>query len=115
LQGNEPVASSSLLLGADGLVPGMANFAPSLFVQLREAASLGDATACTNLQTAITDLWTLHRQGHWLTALKGACALLGLSNGLPTSPLLPASDAELRAISAILQRHQIGPAKAAVD
>ena len=115
LQGNEPVASSSLLLGADGLVPGMANFAPSLFVELRRVASLGDAKACTNLQAAITDLWTLHRQGHWLTALKGACSLLELSNGLPTSPLLPASDAERHAINAILERHQIAPARARVD
>jgi 4-hydroxy-tetrahydrodipicolinate synthase len=115
LQGNEPVASSSLLLGADGLVPGMANFAPSLFVALHRAASLGDADTCGTIQAAITDLWTLHTHGHWLTALKGACSILGFGNGLPASPLLPASNAERAAIHAILERNQVAPPTAAAD
>ena len=46
LQGNEHFASASLLLGGDGLVPGMANFAPALFVALHRAAAKGDAAAC---------------------------------------------------------------------
>lgn len=115
LQGNELVASSSLLLGGDGLVPGMANFAPSLFVALHGAAAARDAAACAIIQARITDLWTLHTQGHWLTALKGACALLGLGNGIPTGPLLPASADERRAIQAILERHRIAPAVPATD
>lgn len=115
LQGNEPIASSSLLLGCDGLVPGMANFAPSLFVALHGAAAVGDAAACATIQAEITDLWTLHAQGHWLTALKGACALLGLGNGIPTWPLLPAGADQRRAIQAILERHRMAPLVPAAD
>ena len=105
LQGNEHFASSSLLLGGDGLVPGMANFAPDLFVELRRAAARGDAAACAKLQEQITDLCTLHTHGHWLPALKAACAMVGLGNGVPSPPLLSATDEQRRAIEAILARH----------
>ncbi len=107
LQGSEHGASSSLLLGADGLVPGMANFAPGLFVALRAAAAAGDAERCRSLQAEISDLWTLHLQGHWLTALKAACALVGLGNGIPSPPLRPVTQEERRAIAAILERHSL--------
>lgn len=109
LQGNEHFASASLLLGGDGLVPGMGNFAPALFVALREAALKADAAACAALQAEITDLCTLHSHGHWLPALKAACAMLGLSNGVPSRPLLPSTPAQRRAIAAILTRHGHSP------
>jgi 4-hydroxy-tetrahydrodipicolinate synthase len=107
LQGNEHGAASSLLLGADGLVPGMANFAPALYVALRAAAAAGDIAACASLQATIGDLWTLHGVGHWLTALKAACALTGLGNGMPSAPLRPATRTERSEIAAILERHAL--------
>jgi 4-hydroxy-tetrahydrodipicolinate synthase len=109
LQGNEHFASSSLLLGADGLVPGMANFAPALFVELHGAAAKGDAAACARVQERITDLCALHTHGHWLPALKAACAMLGLGNGIPSPPLLPATAEQRHAIAAILARHGFDP------
>jgi 4-hydroxy-tetrahydrodipicolinate synthase len=105
LQGSEHFASASLLLGGDGLVPGMANFVPALFVALHRAAAQGDAATCAKLQEEITDLCTLHTHGHWLSALKAACSMLGLGNGVPSPPLLPATAEERRAIEAILARH----------
>ncbi|MEI8188709.1 MAG: dihydrodipicolinate synthase family protein [candidate division NC10 bacterium] len=105
LQGHEAYAAASLLLGGDGLVPGMANFAPDLFVTLHRAATKADAAACAKLQEQITDLCTLHTHGHWLPALKAACAICGLGNGVPTPPLAPATIEERRAIDAILARH----------
>jgi 4-hydroxy-tetrahydrodipicolinate synthase len=109
LQGNEHLAAASLLQGGDGLVPGLANVAPALLVALREAAAGGDAPTCARLETAITDLATLYDQGHWLPALKAACALLGIGGGTPAAPLMPASEAERRAIATILARHGLGP------
>ena len=106
LQGNELCASSSLLLGGDGLVPGMANFAPELYVALRAAAAAGDATQCARLQAIITDLWAIH-QGHWLTGLKAACELTGLGNGVPSRPLARAGEAEHEAIREILCRNGV--------
>lgn len=109
LQGNEHLASASLLLGGDGLVPGMANFAPALFVSLHRAATAGDVAACARLQEQITDLCALHTHGHWLPALKAACAMLGLGNGVPSPPLLPATQEQRKAIAAILARHGFRP------
>jgi len=110
LQGNEHFASASLLQGSDGLVPGMANFAPALFVSLHRAAANADAAACASLQDQITDLCILHTHGHWLPALKAACAMLGLGNGLPSPPLLPNAPEQRQAIAAILRRHGFDPA-----
>jgi 4-hydroxy-tetrahydrodipicolinate synthase len=107
LQGNEALASASLLHGGDGLVPGMANFAPALFVELRRAVARGDFAACARLQAAITDLGVLHTHGHWLPALKAACALCGLGNGIPSPPLAPATEEQRQAIAAILARHGV--------
>jgi 4-hydroxy-tetrahydrodipicolinate synthase len=105
LQGNESLAAASLLQGGDGLVPGMGNFAPTLFVRLIQAARAGDVPACARLQEQISDLGSLHAHGHWLPALKAACAILGLGSGIPSHPLVPATDAERQAIAAILARH----------
>ncbi len=105
LQGNEFLAAASLLQGGDGLVPGMANFAPALYANLTRAAKAGDVPTCARLQVQISDLSRLHTHGHWLPALKAACAMLGLGNGIPSRPLVPASDAERQAIRQILARH----------
>ena len=42
LQGHESLAAASLLQGADGMVPGLANVVPALFVELQAAVDRGD-------------------------------------------------------------------------
>lgn len=106
LQVNESLSAASLLLGGDGLVPGLGNVAPALFVALRRAAALGDAAACARHQAAIEALARLYEQGHWLPALKAACALLGLGDGRPAPPLAPANAERRRAVEAILNRYR---------
>ena len=61
--------------------------------------------AYAQLHGDIADLGTLHEQGHWLPALKAACALVGLGNGLPSPPLDPAIGEQRRAVRTILERH----------
>jgi 4-hydroxy-tetrahydrodipicolinate synthase len=107
LQGHEHLAAASLLQGGDGLVPGLANVAPALFVALREAAAKGEAALCARLQAAIEDLSTLYEQGHWLPALKAACALLGLGTGVPAAPLRAADEGQQAAVAAVLRRHAL--------
>jgi 4-hydroxy-tetrahydrodipicolinate synthase len=112
LQGHEHLAAASLRLGGDGLVPGLANVVPALFVELRLAASRGDAAACTRIQAAIIDLCAIHEVGHWLPALKTACAMVGIGAGIPALPLVASTEAQRRDIAAVLGRHGIGPAGA---
>jgi 4-hydroxy-tetrahydrodipicolinate synthase len=107
LQGSEHLATASILLGGDGLVPGLANVAPALLVAAREAAAKGDLAACVRLQEALEDLGTLYEHGHWLPALKTAVAALGFGTGLPAPPLLPPDEAERAAVLAVLRRHRL--------
>jgi len=113
LQGNEHLAAASLLHGGDGLVPGLANVAPALLVELRAAAARGDVAGCLRAQAAVEDLGDLHTHGHWLPALKAACAMLGLGSGLPAAPLAPATETERTRIRAVLARHDLLPAAVA--
>jgi 4-hydroxy-tetrahydrodipicolinate synthase len=108
LQGHEHLAAASLRLGGDGLVPGLANVVPALFVELRLAASRGDAAAATRIQAAIIDLCAIHEVGHWLPALKTACAMVGIGAGVPALPLVASTEAQRRDIAAVLGRHGIG-------
>jgi dihydrodipicolinate synthase/N-acetylneuraminate lyase len=103
LQGHESLGAASLLQGGDGMVPGLANVAPALFVALLAAADRGEAAECARLQTRISRLAHLYRQGPWLAALKAACAALGLGNGRPAAPLVAAAPSDRRAVEALLE------------
>ena len=113
LQGHEALAAASLLQGGDGMVPGMANLAPALFVSLQAAADRGAAAECARLQQQITALARIYQQGPWLSALKAACALLGLGNGRPAPPLAPAAPAAREAIAVLLDEAGLGVAAGA--
>lgn len=102
LQGDEGLMAASLLAGADGLVPGLANVVPHLFVDLVRAAKAGDPAAMRRRQEEINVVGTLHAHGHWLSALKAACALAGIGTGRPALPLTPVTLAQRQQIAAIL-------------
>lgn len=109
LQGSEHLMAASLL-GADGLVPGLVNVAPALFIALPNAAGARDMDACAACQERIEDLWTLHHtHGHWLPALRAACAALGLGSGWPALAFTRADSAQRQASALIVQRHVATP------
>ena len=110
LQGHERLSAASLRMGGDGLVPGIANVAPALVVELHKAATRGDAATATRLQAAVSDLCGIYDVVHFLPALKAACQMLGIGSGVPGLPLLPAIEVERRAIAAVLGHHGILPA-----
>lgn len=105
LQGDERVMAACLLMGGDGVIAGLANVAPRLFVDLVHGAARGDVLATRHAQERITDLWTLFTPGTTLPALYTACAALGLGSGRPAAPWLPSDADEQRRITAILRRH----------
>jgi 4-hydroxy-tetrahydrodipicolinate synthase len=109
LQGHEALGAASLLQGGDGMVPGMANLAPALFVSLQAAAAPRSAAECARLQQQITALARIYQQGPWLAALKAACAMLGLGNGRPAPPLGSAAPAARQTIAALLDEAGLKP------
>lgn len=108
LQGHEHAALASLLLGADGLIPGLGNVAPRMCVELVHAARAGERDAYQRLHAQIHDLTTIY--AHQLPGIYAACALLGLAQNVPAEPWAPIEDEQLRAIEAILVRHALLPA-----
>ena len=105
LQGDEGLMAASLLAGADGLVPGLANVVPHVFAALVRAARAGDAATMRARQEQINEIGVLHTYGHWLPALKAACALVGIGNGRPAPPLAEATPEQRQQIASILTPH----------
>ncbi len=105
IQGDERVMGACMLLGADGLVPGLANVAPRYLVDMVQAGKRGDVQACKDLQTKVTDVYTLFSHGRSLAALTAAVSVLGFGTGRPAEPYVKPDSAQLDAISAILRRH----------
>jgi 4-hydroxy-tetrahydrodipicolinate synthase len=114
LQGHEHAAMASLLLGADGLIPGLGNVAPRVLVSLVRAARAGDVATCQRLHNQIFELTGMYTQKHGLAGLYAACALLGLAPNVPAEPWVAVGNADLPAIAAILRQHDLLPLAAAV-
>jgi 4-hydroxy-tetrahydrodipicolinate synthase len=114
LQGNEHAAMASLLLGADGLIPGLANIVPGLLVDLVRAARAGDIATCQLIHAKIFDLTRIYARGAGLPGIYAAAARLGLSQNVPAEPWQPVDDDALEAIESILRAHDLLPMEAAV-
>jgi 4-hydroxy-tetrahydrodipicolinate synthase len=109
LQGNELSASASLLLGADGLIPGHGNLAPRPFVDLVDAARGGDRDTCQRLHDQIVRLTSVF-SGYGMPGLYAACGLAGLSSGIPPEPWAPLEPSQLESIKATLRANDLLPA-----
>jgi 4-hydroxy-tetrahydrodipicolinate synthase len=114
LQGHEHAAMASLLLGADGLIPGLGNVAPRVMVALVNAAREKDLATCQRLHGEIFELTGMYTQKAGLPGLYAACALLGLVRNVPAEPWAPVASADMPAIEAILRKHDLLALAAAV-
>jgi 4-hydroxy-tetrahydrodipicolinate synthase len=106
LQGSGKLMAEASPLVGDGLVPGLANIAPHLYVTLFAAAKAGDAATIARTQEQLKDLATLEQFGYPIAAAKVALAALGFGSGTPALPFVKPDDAAQRAIAAIALRHQ---------
>jgi 4-hydroxy-tetrahydrodipicolinate synthase len=95
LTGADVLAADSLAAGADGLVPGLGNVRPNLFVELYAAHLAGDAEAVRRAQAAITTMsgifgigerYGLGRHASEIGALKAVLH----REGIIASPTTPA-------------------------
>ena len=112
LQGNEYAAMGSLLLGADGLIPGLGNVAPKVLVELVRAAKTRDVTRCQELHAQILDLIGVYASG--LVGMHAACSILGLSENVPAEPWAPVTGERLSTIETVLSRNGLTAKLAAV-
>jgi len=88
LQGSERLVARSVLAGADGAVPGIANLVPGLAAGLIAASRVGDEPGAMALQHRFDAVCALQTSGFWLASLKAAASRLGLcgptlASGMP--------------------------------
>lgn len=110
LQGAEKLAARSVLAGADGIVPGLANLMPGVFSRLFACAHDEDDVTSLSLQERINNLWELHTRGFWLACLKYGASVLGLCGGTTYGPSQPLSESAKAAIRELIDNY--GPSKA---
>lgn len=101
--GDESHIVPSLLLGADGFVPSIGNLAPTLCVQLYEAAISGEGN-WKELWTQFNLLRQVYGTNMWIKGLKAALKVMGLCEPYMVPPFAPASDEQLRQVEGILKR-----------
>ena len=103
LQGREQLAAISFWSGADGLISGMANFAPLLLQRLaasiRNERPRADSLA---LQAEIGNLSAVFAHGEWLAGLKYVLRELGWGVGEASRPIPPCDAPQREAIDRIL-------------
>ncbi|ROR54741.1 4-hydroxy-tetrahydrodipicolinate synthase [Luteococcus japonicus] len=110
LSGHEVMCDGMYLLGADGIVPGLANVDPDGYVRLHRAAQAGDWEACRAEQDRLLKLFQIAfvpqgRSGDaaGIGAFKQAMASLGIiSSATMPRPLHELSTSDVAAIEAIL-------------
>lgn len=107
LQGREQLAAASLWLGGDGVISGLANFAPALLQQIAAAVREGNWPRALDAQRAATTLAQLFDQGYWLSALKAALAELGIGTGRAAAPLPPCTATQRANIRRILHASKL--------
>ncbi|MEV6904653.1 dihydrodipicolinate synthase family protein [Amycolatopsis sp. NPDC051372] len=114
LTGADVLADLALNLGADGLIPGLANARPDLFVGLYDAHRKGDAVAVAKHQRAINVLVDifgagqphgLGRHSSELGALKTMLHRRGvIATTAVSAPLTRYDEAAIASLDAILER-----------
>jgi 4-hydroxy-tetrahydrodipicolinate synthase len=114
LQGHEHAAMASLLLGADGLIPGLGNVAPRVMVDLVRAGHAGDVQTCQRLHAQIVELAGMYTNKAGLPGLYAACAVLGLARNIPAEPWIAPTDEDTASIEMILRQHHLLPTAARI-
>jgi len=110
LCGAEPMMGAAMLWGADGIVPGAANFHPRLLVELYEAGRGGNIGETVELQNRLAGL----REFFYVTsspfvAMKAACRMLGLFGPATTFACADPTPEQERRIREILIREKLLP------
>lgn len=109
LQGAEQAMGESLRLGADGLVPGLGNVAPDVFVRLVRAVRDGDQAAARSAEQTIQELQRIYSIAPTFAAMKAAVSVLGDCPRTTAAPLAPATDEQTEEIAGVLRHAGLSP------
>lgn len=103
LNGAEELCCVSMLWGAGGCIPGLANFVPGLFVQLQNACRAGCLEEARQLQEQINAIRkAIFVSGCWMAGMKGILELFGLGSRTVSQPLQAVTESQLDEIRRIL-------------
>ncbi|SEF17639.1 4-hydroxy-tetrahydrodipicolinate synthase [Jiangella alba] len=111
-QGSETQLVAGLEAGADGIVPGIANLAPVLCVELYDAYRAGRTAAADAAQETSDRVLALHTVRRGVPAVKAVLAARGLCPPHVAAPFVPASPAERAGLLDLLRpldAHLIAP------
>jgi 4-hydroxy-tetrahydrodipicolinate synthase len=106
LNGAEELCGVSIIFGADGCVPGLANFFPRIFLELYEAGLNGRINEVYNIQK---EIWEIRKMltcvKSWLAAIKYIASKLGFGSEVVSSPIQPLSKNEKNNIDLVLNSY----------
>ncbi len=109
--GTDHLVDVAVLVGADGIVPSLANLVPNDLVEAFETVARGEAAAETLRR--VTRLMRLYevrtpRQAGILVGLKCALEVLRIPAGPPALPVTPPSADEKQFVARVLHEHLAG-------
>ena len=106
--GAEEICAASMAFGAQGCVPGLANYFPKLFIDCCESARLGKLTEAAALQEKIYRIRkSLSVGGHWMSSMKYLACRYGFGEGGLSLPLEPLTQSQEKEIDRILTEEQV--------
>lgn len=106
-QGAETKLADALELGAVGVVPGVANLAPALSLNLVSAYQAGEGDELRRLQALVTELTKLHTIRPGTPAVKAILADRSLCTPYVAPPLRRCDSAESAALRDFIAQHQL--------
>jgi len=108
-QGSERLLAVSLMMGADGAVPSLANLVPRKFVVMYDSVRAGKLHKALAIQRELRSLMELyfHEDSSSRGGLKYALSLLGLCKPYTGSPHPQAGPAARRKIRRSLKQHSL--------
>jgi len=109
LQGNEPDIAWGLSIGAKGMVPVCANYAPKLFAAAWHASQEGDETRLGKLQERINSIRETLLEGDksWLAGAMYSVQTLGIGKGKVIRPIQELSDKQKKEIEDLTESNPI--------
>jgi 4-hydroxy-tetrahydrodipicolinate synthase len=101
-QGDESSLDAGLRLGAQGIVPGVANLAARRCVELYRVAQAGDWAGAARAQLDLRQVARIHEVRRGVVSMKAALSLLDIVPPHVSAPFQPLDDAELARLRVIL-------------